>query len=452
MVDDSYDLVVVGGGSGGVRAGRLAASLGARVALVEEHRVGGTCVVRGCVPKKLVVLASRFANDFEDAKGFGWNVSTATFHWGRLVDAVDGELGRLEGLYRRGLENAGVAILDDRGVLEGPGVVRLQRSGALLRCKHVLLATGSTPASLDIPGGEFCVTSDHVFSLARQPKRMVVLGGGYIAVEIASALNSLGTEITILHRAPALLRGFDEMLQEGLTSGLSEAGIRMHPGAVATSIERTSDGLVVHDSTGGSHRVDCVLNATGRRPQTRDLGLDSAGVEVEVGGAIKVDDRHQTTAAGVFAVGDVTNQLNLTPVAIRQGQEVAQALFGNDRRVPIRFDVAPTAVFSTPELGTVGVTESVARQRYANVKVFETQFRPMRATLAKSKECVAMKVLVCGDTDKVVGVHLLGREAAEMIQLIAIALQLGATKHDLDQTLAVHPTAAEELVTLRTAS
>jgi glutathione reductase (NADPH) len=452
MVDDAYDLVVVGGGSGGVRAGRIAASLGARVALVEEHRVGGTCVIRGCVPKKLVVLASRFAADFEDAKGFGWDVSPATFHWGRLADAVGGEVGRLEGLYRQGLEKAGVKILDDRGVLEGAGIVRLQRSGALLRGKRLLLATGSTPASLDVPGGELCITSDHIFSLTRQPQQMVVLGGGYIAVEIASALNSLGTRVTILHRAPALLRGFDETLQEGLTTALSEAGIRMHPGTVATRIERTSDGLVVHDSTGASHRVDCVLNATGREPRTRGLGLASAGVEVDAGGAIKVDDRHRTTAARVFAVGDVTNRLNLTPVAIRQGQEVARALFGVDKPAAMRFVVAPTAVFSTPELGTVGLTESVARRRDANLKVFKTTFSPMRATLAKSKERVAMKVLVCGDTDKVVGVHLLGREAAEMIQLVAIALQLGATKHDLDETLAVHPTAAEELVTLRTAS
>lgn len=452
MVDDVYDLVVVGAGSGGVRAARIAASLGARVALVEEHRVGGTCVIRGCVPKKLMVLASRFANDFEDAKGFGWDVPAATFHWGRLVDAVGGEVSRLESLYRQGLGNAGVTIFDDRGVLAGAGTVRLQRSGASLRCRKVLLATGSTPAPLEIPGSELCITSDHVFSLPRQPRRMVVLGGGYIAVEIASALNALGTEVTILHRAPVLLRGFDEMLQQGLASALGEAGIRMQPGMVATRIEQASDGPCVHDSSGERHHVDCVLNATGRRPQTGDLGLASVGVAIDANGAVRVDDRHRTTADGVFAVGDVTNQLNLTPVAIRQGQEVAQALFGTGNPTPLRFDVAPTAVFSTPELGTVGLPESVARQRHANLKVFKTQFRPMRATLAGSKERVAMKVLVCGDTDLVVGVHLLGRETAEMVQLIAIALQRGATKHDLDMTLAVHPTAAEELVTLRTAS
>lgn len=452
MVHSSYDLVVIGGGSGGVRAARSAAALGARVALVEEYRIGGTCVIRGCVPKKLMVLASRFASEFLDAKGFGWEVGHTSFHWGSLVDALAREVSRLEGLYRKGLESSAVEILDDRAVLEGPNLVRLQRSDRVLRAKSVLLATGAAPAVLELPGGEHAITSDHIFSLPHQPKRVVVLGGGYIAVELASALRGLGSEVTMLHRAQRLLRGFDELLQGGLTEGFGNAGIAMRAGTLATRLERTSDGLAVHDSHGNVHHVDCVLNATGRRPQTAALGLAECGVEVGRDGAIIVDERHRTTAADVYAVGDVTDRLNLTPVAIRQGQEVAHALFGGAELAPVRYDLAPTAVFSTPEIGTVGLTETEARSMYPNLKVFQTNFRPMRATLADSKERVAMKVLVCGSTDKVVGVHLLGREAGEIIQLAGVAMQLGATKRDLDQTLAVHPTAAEELVTLRTSS
>lgn len=452
MVGPTYDLAVIGGGSGGVRAARTAAALGARVALVEEYRVGGTCVIRGCVPKKLMVLASRFAADFGDAKGFGWDVGPTSFHWDRLVDALAQEVTRLEGLYRKGLETSAVEIFDDRAVLEGPNLVRLQRTERVLRAKSVLLATGAAPAALDLPGGEHAITSDHVFSLPRQPKRIVVLGGGYIAVELASALRGLGSEVTILHRASRLLRGFDGLLQDGLTEGFNNAGIVMRASTLATRLERTSDGVVVHDSQGGVHHVDCILNATGRRPQTGTLGLAECGVKVDRDGAVIVDERHRTTAPNVYAVGDVTDRLNLTPVAIRQGQEVAHALFGCADLPPVRYDIAPTAVFSTPEIGTVGLTESEARSMYADLKVFQTSFRPMRATLAGSKERVAMKVLVCGQTDKVVGVHLLGREAGELIQLAGVVLQLGATKRDLNQTLAVHPTAAEELVTLRTSS
>lgn len=452
MADSLYDLIVVGGGSGGVRAARIAATLGAKVALVEEHRVGGTCVIRGCVPKKLMVLASRFGADFNDAQGFGWDVTRPVFHWHRLIDALGAEVTRLEQLYRKGLEGAGVTLFEDRAVLEGPSRVRLQRSTKLLECKHILLATGSTPSALDVPGGEHCITTDEIFRLANQPRRLLVVGGGYIAVELASALRGLGTEVTMLHRAPTLLRGFDGMLQDGLTAAFMDGGIHMHPGTLVSRIDKTADGLLVQDSAGRVHQVDCVLNGTGRRPLTQHTGLASADIDLDASGAIKVDDRHRTTAPSVFAVGDVTNRLNLTPVAIRQGQEVAHALFGGAELAPIKFEVAPTAVFTTPELGTVGLTEVEARRRYTSLKVFKTQFRPMRATLAGSGERVAMKVLVCGDTDRVVGVHLLGRDTAEMIQLVAVSLQLGATKRDLDQTLAVHPTAAEELVTQRAAS
>jgi glutathione reductase (NADPH) len=449
VTNEVYDLVVIGGGSGGVRAGRVAASLGARVALIEEHRVGGTCVIRGCVPKKLLVLASRFAGDFHDAQGFGWEVSPATFHWPRLVDSLSREVARLEGLYRKSLEDSGVTIFDDRAQLHGTNNVLLQRSGESLQANNVLLATGSAPSALNVPGGHHCITSDHAFGLSTQPKRMVVLGGGYIAVELASAFRALGTELTILHRAPTLLRGFDGMLQDGLTTAFLERGIQMRPETVARRIEKTVDGFLVHDSAGRVHNADCVLNATGRKPLTQELGLETTDIRVDAHGAIEVDDQHRTSAPGIFAVGDITNRLNLTPVAIRQGHEVAHALFGGPPLPRVRFDVAPTAVFTTPELGAVGLTEANARARIGRLKVFKTQFRPMRAALAGSNERVAMKVLVCGETDKVVGVHLLGREAAEMIQLVAISLQLGATKRDLDQTLAVHPTAAEELVTLR---
>lgn len=452
MGEHSFDLVVIGGGSGGVRAARTAAALGARVALAEEQRVGGTCVIRGCVPKKLMVLASRFAKDFEDARGFGWEMGQPIFRWNRLVDALSSEVSRLECLYRISLENSGVTIFDDRAVLEGPGLVRLERCGTLLRSKSLLLATGSEPSPLRVPGGEYCVTSDRIFSLASHPRRLVVIGGGYIAVELASALQLLGGEVTIIHRAPCLLRGFDGMLQDGVAAALMRKGARLCPETGVTRIDKLESAFVVHDTNGVKHLADCVLNATGRLPRAGGLGLEALGIDTDSAGAIVVDPNHRTTLAGVYAVGDVTNRLNLTPVAIRQGQEVAHALFGGSDLPRVHYELAPTAVFSTPELGAVGLTEGTARRQMPNLKVFKTSFRPMRATLAGSEDRIAMKVLVCGDTDKVVGVHLLGGEAAELIQLAALALQLGATKRDLDQTLAVHPTAAEELVTLRAPS
>jgi glutathione reductase (NADPH) len=447
-----YDLVVVGGGSGGVRAAKTAASLGARVALVEEDRIGGTCVIRGCVPKKLMVLASRFAAEFDDARAFGWEMGTPAFHWQRLTSAVAREVSRLEGLYRKGLEDAGVAVFGDRGSLGNAGEVRLENAGSTLRCRHVLIATGSAPSPLAVWGGEHCITSDGFFALRRRPDRAVILGGGYIGVEFASLLRLLGAEVTILHHGASLLRGFDGALQDGLTGAFMDAGIRLHADTEASRIGKTGDELLVRDSNGALYRADCVINATGRKPRTAGLGLERCGVELDEAGAIRVDAQHRSTACGIFAVGDVTGRLNLTPVAIRQGQDVAHALFGGEPPAPMNHGIAPTAVFSTPELGTAGMTEAAARRSVANLKIFRTQFRPLRATLAGSAERMAIKVLVCGDTDKVLGIHILGREAAEMIQLAAVALQMGATKQDLDRTLAVHPTAAEELVTLRTAS
>lgn len=444
-----YDLVVIGGGSGGVRAARTAASLGARVALVEEHRVGGTCVIRGCVPKKLMVMAGRFAADFADARGFGWTVDAPTFSWGSLVNSISEEIRRLEALYRKGLQDAGATIIDDRAVIEGPGTVRLQRADAAIESRNILIATGGAPAPLDLPGQEHCITSDDVFTLPRQPERIVILGGGYIAVELAGVFKALGSDVTIVHRAPTLLRGFDHDLQEGVKTAYLEAGIHLFPQALATRIEKLADGFAVHDSAGTVHLADAVLNATGRRPKTASLGLERVGVALDRDGAIVVDTEQRTSMAGIFAVGDVTNELNLTPVALRQGQALAESLFGGAAVSWPDFRNAPTAVFSTPELATVGLTEHDARLTYPGLKVFKTRFRPMRATLAKSSERMVMKVLVDSASDRLLGIHLLGREAAEMIQMIAVAFSLGATKRDLDRTLALHPTMAEELVTMK---
>ena len=446
------DLFVIGGGSGGVRAARIAAGHGARVMLAEEFRMGGTCVIRGCVPKKLYVLAGRFARDFREAKGFGWQVGETHFDWNRLVGAKEAEITRLEGLYAKGQASAGVQVERQRATLEGAHAVRLA-DGRLIRAAHILIATGGRPnLPADLPGVEHGITSNEVFDLPEFPKRLVIAGGGYIALEFAGIFRDLGADVTVIYRGEMPLRGFDEDLRAGLLEAYRKAGIRFVLGDTFSRIERREEGLVGHTQGGLALPADQILFAIGRSPNVEGLGLDSAGVTLGKDGAIAVDSASRTSVPHVFAVGDVTNRVNLTPVAIREGHAVADLLFGGPKGIaPWQVDYAaiPTAVFTTPELGTVGLTEAEARASFAVVDLYKTGFRAMKATLSGSEDRVMMKLLVDGQTDRLLGCHILGEGAAEMIQLVGIALKMGATKRDFDQTMALHPSAAEELVTMR---
>ncbi|RMH49933.1 MAG: glutathione-disulfide reductase [Alphaproteobacteria bacterium] len=443
---DTVDLFVIGGGSGGVRAARVAAEAGARVALAEEYRMGGTCVIRGCVPKKLMVYAADFSAAYQDAVGFGWDPVTPRFHWDRLIAAKDREIARLEGLYRKGLETAGVRIHDARAVLDGPNAVRLS-SGERITARHILIATGGRPFKPDIPGAELAITSDDVFHLPGQPRRVVIQGGGYIACEFACIFNGLGSDVTLVHRRDELLRGFDRDLRAHLAAGMAARGIALCLRRNITAIARAGDALAVHLDDGGVLDADCVMMATGRVPNTAGLGLAEAGVVLAGNGAVEVDAYSHSSVPSIHAVGDVTDRLALTPVAIREGQALAETLFGP---APVRPDHAlvATAVFTRPEIGTVGLTEDEAREEYDAV-VYRAEFRPMLATLSGREERMLMKLVVDAASRRVLGCHIAGPAAAEMIQLAAVALKMGATKEDFDRTVAVHPTAAEELVTMR---
>lgn len=444
------DLFVIGGGSGGVRAARIAAGYGARVTIAEEFRYGGTCVIRGCVPKKLMVLAGRFADDFRDAAGYGWSVGETRFDWRALIAAKDREITRLEGVYRGNLERAGVTVRDSRAVIEGPHEVRLLATGERIRAAHILVAVGARP-SLEprIPGGELGITSNEVFDLAEQPRRVLVVGGGYIAVEFAGIFAGLGSETALLHRGDKLLRGFDEELRDRLGAAYARRGVELLLGRTAEAMERTADGIAVRLSSGETRVFDQVLVATGRRPNTADLGLETANVALDDAGAIVVDAYSRTLCPSIYAVGDVTNRANLTPVAIREGHAFADTVFGGKPTL-VDHDVIATAVFSTPEIGTVGCSEELARARGGEVAIYKTSFRSMRATLSGRDDPVFMKLVVDKPSDRLLGAHLMGPESGELIQLLGTLVTMGATKADLDRTIAVHPTAAEELVTMRT--
>lgn len=451
MSDSDVDFFVIGAGSGGVRSARIAAGYGARVMIAEEFRIGGTCVIRGCVPKKLYVYASRFADDFADAAGFGWTIPAAPqFDWRKLVEAKEKEITRLSGLYRKGLDGANVQIVESRAVIEGPHEVRIVNDGRIVRAKHILVATGGAPTRLPFaPGIEHAITSDEIFDLPEFPRRLFVVGGGYIALEFASVFARLGAQVTVAMRADNILRGFDEDVRVALRDALLHAGVKLLFGTLPVAFEKTAGGLAVKLSNGEALTVDQALVATGRHPHTSGLGLEKAGVAMRDNGAVMVDALSRTNVPSIFAVGDVTDMDNLTPVAIREGHTLADRLFGG-KDVACDHDKIPTAVFTTPELGVVGLTEQSARERHEVVDIYRASFRPMRATLSGRDEKVLMKVIVDGRTDKVLGVHIIGHDAGEMIQLVGIAMKMGATKADLDATMAVHPTAAEELVTMRT--
>jgi glutathione reductase (NADPH) len=455
-----YDLVVIGGGSGGVRAARIAASHGARVALVEQYRMGGTCVIRGCVPKKLMVYASRFAQEFEEAAGFGWTVGAPSFDWTQLKARRDAEVTRLEAIYRGNLVKAGVTLFDARAVLQGPNQVRLT-DGTVLDAATILVATGGWPdAGPSVPGHDLAIDSNGFFELEQQPRRVVVQGAGYIALELACVLRLLGSDVTVVLRGPQILRGFDDELRTHLEQELTGLGIRLLPGHSITHIQRAGDGAdpsapgTLHASTAHAAgtevlEADCVLRALGRKPNTQGLGLEALGVVLDAAGAVVVDAHSRSSVPSVYAVGDVTNRVNLTPMAIREGHAFADSLFGKTPRV-VDHTLVPSAVFTTPELGTVGLTEEQALQQYPQLDVYRTVFRPMKATLSGHTSKVFFKLLVDRVTDRVLGFHAVGPDTGEMAQLVGVTLQLGATKAAFDATLAVHPTAAEELVTLRT--
>ena len=443
------DFFVIGAGSGGVRAARVAASHGAKTIVAEESRIGGTCVIRGCVPKKLYVYASRFADDFADAAGFGWRVGDVSFDWPSLVAAKEKEITRLSAAYRANLAASGAELIEERATIVGPQRVRL-RGGKEFSARHILVSVGSRPTLLPgIEGLEHTITSNEAFDLKDFPGRLLVVGGGYIAVEFASLFQRLGARVTHVMRAPNLLRGFDEDMRNGVRGAMARSGVELRFGCLPLRIEKLADGaLRVALSDGETINVDQVLMATGRLPNTEGLGLEAAGVRLSVHGAVKVDEHLTSAVPSIHAVGDVTHRVNLTPVAIREGQTLADRLFGSGAK-PIRYDLIASVVFGTPELGAVGLTEAEAVERFPAVDIYKTDFRPMKATLLGSAERTIMKLVVDGATQRILGAHILAHDAGEMIQLLAAAMTMGATKADLDATMAVHPTAAEELVTMR---
>ncbi len=448
MSAHDVDLFVIGAGSGGVRAGRIAAGHGARVMVAEEYRIGGTCVIRGCVPKKLYVYAGRFADEFEEAAGFGWTVTKPSFDFAALKAAKDQEIARLEAAYRANVERSGAEIVTERAVVEGPHAVRLA-GGRRVTAGRILVATGARPFVPEaIPGIQLAGTSNDIFEWETKPHSVLIVGGGYIAVEFACALARMGVEVTIVIRREAVLRGFDEDLRAGLMTGLAHAGIRVVTGTDVVGLDGRPGNICASLLNGSALAVERVIYATGRIPNTAGLGLQEAGVRLDPLGAVVVDRFSQTNVPSIYAVGDVTDRLNLTPVAIREGHAFADTVFGG-RETTVDHALVATAVFSTPEIGTVGLTEAEARAQ-CEVVIYKTSFRPMKATLSGAPDRTMMKLVVDKATDRILGIHILGEGAGEMIQCLGIAVRMGATKRDFDATMAVHPTAAEELVTMRT--
>ncbi|MFD1704474.1 glutathione-disulfide reductase [Methylopila henanensis] len=448
MSDYDVDLFVIGAGSGGVRAARIASQHGAKVAIAEEYRIGGTCVIRGCVPKKLLVYASRFADEFEDAAGFGWTVPEPTFSWPALIAAKDREIARLSAIYEANLVKAGVAIHRQRATIAGPNAVALA-DGSTVTAGTILIATGGAPAKGVFPGAELAISSNEAFDLPALPASIVIVGGGYIAIEFAGVFAGLGSCVTLIHRGAKLLRGFDEDVRDEVAAGLARRGVELVLEDEIVGIEAVGNVRRVLTNAGRAIEAEQVMLAIGRGPLVDNLGLDATHVMRDHAGAVMVDVTARTNVPSIYAVGDVTNRVNLTPVAIREGHAFADTVFGN---APTLVDYAdiPTAVFATPEVGVVGLTEAEARERGGEVDIYKARFRPMKATLSGRDEKVLMKIVVDAATDRVLGVHIVGEAAAEMIQLAAVAVKMGATKAQFDATVALHPTAAEELVTLRT--
>ena len=450
--DFDYDLFTIGAGSGGVRASRLTAMLGHKVAVAEEYRPGGTCVIRGCVPKKFMVYASSYAKTFKQAKGYGWDVGDPAFDWPTFRDAMNAEVDRLSGIYARNLGNAGVELIEDRAVLEGPHTVRLVNQDRTVTAKHILIAVGGAPnVDESLPGVEHAITSNELFHLDKLPEHIVIAGGGYIACEFAQVFAGLGVKTCLVYRGDTVLRGFDEDVRTFVHEGLKNAGVRVITHTVFEKIEAMADRpgfKKVHLKNGDVLEADQVVFAIGRDPYTKGLGLETAGVEVDDKGAIKVDAYSKTTADHIYAVGDVTNRVNLTPVAIREGAAFVDTVFGGK---PNAYDHATiaSAVFTQPPVGSVGLTETEARQQFGAIDIYKTKFRPMKGMLTEHPDWMMMKMVVRQSDQVVVGVHLVGDDAPEIIQAIGIAVKAGLTKDQFDATCAVHPTVAEELVTMK---
>jgi glutathione reductase (NADPH) len=441
-----YDLLVIGAGSGGVRASRVAAQLGAKVAVVEERYLGGTCVNVGCVPKKLLWYGAHFGELFADAAGYGWEGGSPRFDWATLIANKDREISRLNGVYDRLLQGAGVEIVHGHATLTGPNSVQVgERS---ITARHILLAVGGWPWVPELPGREHVITSNEVFHLKTLPRRTVVVGGGYIAVEFAGIFHGLGSKTEVLYRGELFLRGFDDELRQHLAKEMLKKGVGVRFDTDVARVERRDDELIVHLKGGGTIACDCVLFATGRKPLLEGLGLESAGVAVSVKGTIIVDEAFRTNVDSIFAIGDAIGGMELTPLALAQGMSVAHNLFGDGLPAP-DLDYIPTAIFSQPPMATVGFSEEQARKRFGNIAVFSAEFTPLLHTLSNNPERMLMKLIVDKASDRVVGAHMAGAEAGEIIQGLAVAIRAGATKAQFDATLGIHPTAAEEFVTMR---
>jgi glutathione reductase (NADPH) len=443
-----YDLFVIGAGSGGVRAARMAALAGARVAIAEEDRVGGTCVIRGCVPKKLLVYASHYCEHFEDSVGFGWRPGPATFDWPTLIANKDAEIDRLEGVYRANLEKAGVELLESRAVIAGPHRISLFAKGREVTAERILIATGARSSRHEaLEGHEHCITSREAFHLERLPERIVIAGGGYIALEFAGIFNGLGVDTTVVYRGREVLSRFDMDVRRLFHAESANKGVKYLCPDIFTRVEKRASGeLTVHLNSGAVCEADQVMLALGRVPNTEGLGLETVGVELEKTGAIAVDEYSQTSSDHIWAIGDVTHRMQLTPVAIHEAMCFVDTVFRGRARRP-DYELVATAVFSHPEVGTVGLTEDDARKSHQNLDIYKTAFRPLRSTLSGRSDRTLMKLVVNADDGCVLGAHILGPDAGEMAQLLAISLRMGATMADFNDTMAVHPTAAEELVT-----
>jgi glutathione reductase (NADPH) len=450
MAEYDVDLFVIGGGSGGVRAARIAAGHGAKVMVAEEYRMGGTCVIRGCVPKKLFVMGSHVQQEIEDAAGFGWTIPDASFDWPTLVANKDKEIARLEAAYTTNVEKSGAHIVKARAVFEDAHTLRLA-TGEAVKANYVLIATGGAPNhGREIPGLEHVISSNEAFHLAELPRRIVIQGGGYIALEFAGIFAGFGSDVTVIYRGDNILRGFDEDVREHVRSEMEKRGITILTGCTVTKVDRHSKEFTTHLSNGSSLASEKVMFAIGRHPNVANLGLERAGVAINPNnGGIAVDAWSKSSVPNIYAIGDVTHRHNLTPVAIREGHAFADTVFGK-RPVLVDHTSIPTAVFSQPEVGTVGLTEAEARAQFSHVDIYKTSFRPIKATMSGRDTRVLMKLVVDGVSDRVLGCHIVGDCAAETIQVVAIAVKMKATKADFDATFALHPTAAEELVTMRT--
>ena len=448
MAEFDYDLFVIGAGSGGVRAARLSAMTGAKVAVAEEYRVGGTCVIRGCVPKKFMVYASEFPHMAAVSEGYGWSPSQSVFDWGRFLEAKDKEITRLSSIYVTNLKNAGAEVLHGKARVTGPNSVEVEGIGTITAAK-ILIATGGRPFRPDdLPGIEHAITSEEAFHFETLPKSVVVVGGGFIAVEFAGIFNGLGVDTTLVYRGENILRGFDDSIRTHVADEIQARGIKLKLDTRHTRIEKTDQGLVSHLEGGAHLTSEVVMFATGRKPYVEGLGLESAGVKVTEGGAIAVDTFSRTNVPSIWAVGDVTDRINLTPVAIREGAAFAQTEFYNN---PTHFDheMVASAVFSQPPVGSVGMTEAEARHAHGKIDIYFSRFRPMKETFYGGTERCMIKLVVAAEGEKVLGCHVVGPDAPEIIQMAAIALKMGITKPQWDSTCAVHPTLAEELVTMR---